>query len=39
MKYLGKLLLDGIVITLIAGVLLFGILYIFGDKILEILGG
>lgn len=33
MKYLGKLLLGGILITLIAGVILFGILF---D---EILGG
>lgn len=39
MKYLGKLLLDGIVITIIAGVLLVIVLHFFGDEILEILGG
>lgn len=39
MKYLGKLLLEGVVVTLVVGVLLFAILYIFGDKILEIFGG
>jgi len=38
-KYLGKLLLDGIVITLIAGVLLFAILHFFKDEIIGLLGG
>lgn len=39
MKYILKLLLDGIVVTLVAGVLLFAVIYFFGDKILAILGG
>ena len=39
MKYLGKLLLEGVVLVLAVGVLLFGVLYLFGDKIKELLGG
>ena len=38
-KYIGKLILEGIVVTLIVGVVLFAIIYAFGDKIMELLGG
>jgi len=39
MKYLGKLFFEGVVVTLVVGVLLFSVLYFFGDKILEMFGG
>ncbi len=39
MKYLGKLLLEGVVITLAVGFLLVVLLYFFKDKLIEILGG
>ena len=38
MKYIGKLLLDGIVVILVAGVLLVIILHFFGDIIQGALG-
>lgn len=39
LKYLGKLLLELIVVSVFAGLLLFGAIYLFGDKLKEILGG
>ena len=38
MKYLGKLFLEGIVVTLVVGILLFALLYYFGDEILRMAG-
>lgn len=38
-KYLAKLLLEGVVVTLVVGVLLVVVLYFFGEKIIAILGG
>lgn len=39
MKYLGKLLLESVVVVLVVGLGLFVIIYFFGDKILEKLSG
>ena len=39
MKYFLKLLLDGIVITIVAGVLLLVVWHFFGERILALLGG
>lgn len=39
MKYLMKVLFESVLVVLVVGVLLFTILYFFGDKILAILGG
>lgn len=38
MKYIGKLLLEVIILSVVAGIVLFGMLYLFADKIVELLG-
>ena len=39
MKYIGKLILEVIIASVVAGVILFGALYLFGSKIIQILEG
>jgi len=39
MKYLAKLLLEGVIITLAVGLMLAVILYFFKDKLIEVFGG
>jgi len=39
MKYLGKLILEAVVITLIVGVVLFIIVTVYGEKIIKMLSG
>ena len=39
MKYIGKLILEGIVVVAIAALVVVAVIYFLGDKLIKILGG